>query len=347
MINSSEQNSLHDACLKGNIEAVKFLIANRADVNAKDDNKLTPLHVACFRGYKDIVELLIENQANVNVSTKESPAVESPLHLACLKNHHEIVKLLLEKGADIEGKDKDEKTPLHYAIWANSELIVKLLLENGAHIESEYNKDGMTSLGLAIWANSALYLKKLLDETRQADFDLDSSFHLEDIDLLNAGIRVLNSKGLMNRMNHLKKGNYLFLMIEGGAEASHKIEALKTLKQKGFDIYQKNSEGDNMLSLALKKGDGDLIEQIFKQENGFDLERLSKDAKPKILSVVQKPESCFSCLSAGNILKITFVESRSQPSVKVKLSQEVSGTLQRVFEQGPLVTADIGHVMRS
>ena len=346
MINSSEQNSLHDACLKGNIEAVKSSIAKREDVNAKDDNKLTPLHVACFRGYKDIVELLIENQANVNVSTKESPAVESPLHLACLKNHHEIVKLLLEKGADIEGKDKDEKTPLHYAIWANSELIVKLLLENGAYIDAQ-DKNKQTPLDYAIWANSELYLKKLLDETRQADFDLDSSFRLEDIDLLNAGIRVLNSKGLMNRMNHLKKGNYLFLMIEGGAKASHKIETLKLLKQKGFDIYQKNSEGDNMLSLALKKGDGDLIEQIFKQENGFDLERLSKDAKPKILSVVQKPASCFSCLSAGNILKITFSETRSPPSVKVKLSQEVSSDLKRAFEQAPSVNADIGHVVRS
>jgi hypothetical protein len=36
----------------------------------------------------------------------------------------------------------------------------------------------------------------------------------------------------------------------------------------------------------------------------------------------------------------------SPPSVKVKLSQEVSSTLQRAFEQAPSLTADIGHVMR-
>jgi ankyrin repeat protein len=339
MINSSEENSLHAACLKGDIEAVKSSIAKREDVNAKDHNKLTPLHVACFRGYKDIVELLIENQANVNVSTTESPAVESPLHLACLKNHLEIVKLLLENGADIDAQDKNKQTPLHYAIWANSELIVKLLLENGAYIDAQ-DKNKQTPLDYAIWANSELYLKKLLDETRQADFDLDSSFRLENIDLLNAGIEVLNSNGLMNRIKHLEK------VIEGDAKASHKIETLKLLKQKGFDIYQKNSEGDNMLSLALKKGDGDLIEQIFKQENGFDLEKLSIDAKQKILSIDRKPASCFSCLSAGNILKITFSETRSPPSVEVKLSQEVSSDLKRAFEQAPSVTADIGHVMR-
>lgn len=442
MINSSNQNPLFDASLKGNIEVVKSLIENGADTNLEDHNKLTPLHVACFRGHKEIVEKLIENQADVNVKITE----ESPLHLASLKNHHEIVKLLLEKGADIEAKDKNGKTPLHYAMSANSKEAIeelnkrganpdakdeygnlplyyldhlaqrnfseerfinflggdlnsniqnrynqtplhyaarnnsldtlKFLLEKGDNIEAK-DKFGATALFYAINNNryeavvlllkngadlqtSEEYkkipseinyipnpdLKTLLDKTRQADLLLNISLRNVNIDLFKGAMALLESIGLMNRISNIKKDN-LFLVIEGRGEASQKIEALKLLKQKGFDIYQQNSEGDNILSLALKKGNKDLIEQIFKQENGFDLERLSKDAKPKILSVVQKPESCFSCLSAGNILKITFVESRSQPSVKVKLSQEVSGTLQRVFEQGPLVTADIGHVMRS
>ena len=443
MINSSEQNSLHDACLKGDIEAVRSLIATGADVNLKDHNKLTPLHIACFIGSENIADLLIKNQANINIDITEKPIVESPLHLASLKNHHEIVRLLLENGADIDAIDKNGKTPLNYAMSANStetieELIkrganpdikdehgnlpshyldhlaqrnfseerfinflggdlnsniqnrynqtplhyaarnnsldtLKFLLEKGDNIEAK-DKFGATALFYAINNNryeavvlllkngadlqtSEEYkkipseinyipnpdLKTLLDETRQADLLLNISLRYTNIDLFKRTMSSLNSIGLMDRISHIKKDN-LFTMITGDAEASQKIETLKLLKQNGFDIYQKNSEGDNILSLALKKGDGDLIEQIFKQENGFDLERLSKDAKPKILSVVQKPASCFSCLSAGNILKITFSETRLPPPVIVKLSEEVSGTLQRAFEQGPLVTADIGHV---
>ncbi len=446
MINSSEQNSLHDACLKGHIDAVKLLIAKGADVNFEDHNKLTPLHIACFSDHKNIADLLIKNQANINIDITEKPIVESPLHLASLKNHHEIVRLLLENGADIDAIDKNGKTPLNYAMSANStetieELIkrganpdvkdeygnlpshylehlaqrnfseerfinflggdlnsniqnrynqtplhysarnnsldtLKFLLEKGDNVEAK-DKFGATALFYAINNNryeavvlllkngadlqtSEEYkkipseinyipnpdLKTLLDKTRQADLLLNISLRNVNIDLFKGAMVSLESIGLMNRISNIKKDN-LFLMIEGGAEASQKIETLKLLKQNGFDIYQKNSKGDNILSLALKKGDGDLIEQIFKQENGLDLERLSKDAKPKILSVVQKPTSCFSCLSVGNILKITFSETRSPSSVKVKLSQEVSGTLQRAFEQGPLVTADIGHVMRS
>ena len=58
--------SIHEAAMKGNIEAVKQHLAAGADVNAKDQNGKTPLHYAAWKGHKEIAELLIANEADVN-----------------------------------------------------------------------------------------------------------------------------------------------------------------------------------------------------------------------------------------------------------------------------------------
>lgn len=51
-----------------NHEAVAdLLLAQKADVNAKADNGITPLYVAAERGYKKVAELLVASKADVNV----------------------------------------------------------------------------------------------------------------------------------------------------------------------------------------------------------------------------------------------------------------------------------------
>mgnify|MGYP000903571971 FL=1 len=51
----------------GDIENVRHLIGNGADVNTKDDDEWTPLHYVSMLGYKDIAEILIRNGADVNI----------------------------------------------------------------------------------------------------------------------------------------------------------------------------------------------------------------------------------------------------------------------------------------
>ena len=44
----------------------ELLLANKAEVNAKDTFGGTPLHIAAYHGYKDVAELLLANKAEVN-----------------------------------------------------------------------------------------------------------------------------------------------------------------------------------------------------------------------------------------------------------------------------------------
>ena len=46
--------SIHDAAYDGNIEAVKQHIAAGTDVNAQDDEDMTPLHYATNEGHKEV-----------------------------------------------------------------------------------------------------------------------------------------------------------------------------------------------------------------------------------------------------------------------------------------------------
>jgi ankyrin repeat protein len=59
-------SSIHFGVGDGDLAGVQALLDAGADVNAKDEDGLTPLHRAALAGHKEIVELLITKGAEVN-----------------------------------------------------------------------------------------------------------------------------------------------------------------------------------------------------------------------------------------------------------------------------------------
>ena len=93
--------SIHEAAMKGNIEAVKQHLAAGTDVNVKDNIGLTPLHMAAGDGRKEVAELLIAKGAEVNMKNKYS---KTPLDWAIDFKHTETADLLRKHG----GKTREE-----------------------------------------------------------------------------------------------------------------------------------------------------------------------------------------------------------------------------------------------
>lgn len=82
---------LHIAVIKNQKDEAELLLANGADVNAKDNDGETPLHYAAFKGHLDLVKLLLSNNADVNAKDDDG---ETPLRLAALEGHKDVTELL-------------------------------------------------------------------------------------------------------------------------------------------------------------------------------------------------------------------------------------------------------------
>lgn len=205
---AKEDNSLFEAVEKGDLEQVKLLISNGADINLKDPNGWIPLHIAARRGYVDIAALLIKNGAsgalvNARINSRDDASGLTPLHLAADKGHVDmvelllrqpriqvnvhaayghtplefasdnghldIVKLLLARGADIEAADDWNVTPLFAAVRNNHQEIVKLLLDRGANVEPRIKPEMETALNRAAQEGYLEVAKMLLNAGAYVD----------------------------------------------------------------------------------------------------------------------------------------------------------------------------------
>ena len=115
---------INSAAVTGDIETVKQHLAAGADVNGWPDEggQAPPLYWAAHEGHKEIVELLIANGADVNAKDRRG---ETSLHAAALSPRKEIAELLIAEGADVNAKDQKGKTPLDTAYGQTAELLRK------------------------------------------------------------------------------------------------------------------------------------------------------------------------------------------------------------------------------
>ena len=100
--NLSEDNILIEAIIQGDIDRIRLLLNNGADVNAKYEHGQTPLMWASKEGRADIVKLLLEKGADVNAKDRFN---QTSLMYASKYAFTDIVKLLLEKGANVDIKN--------------------------------------------------------------------------------------------------------------------------------------------------------------------------------------------------------------------------------------------------
>ena len=84
------------AASAGQVDTVKFLLANGANVNVTDNMKWTALHHAVTSGGVEVSKLLVENGADINAKTFNSATV---LMRAVQGSDSKVVSFLLENGA--------------------------------------------------------------------------------------------------------------------------------------------------------------------------------------------------------------------------------------------------------
>ena len=108
-----------------NVEIVKLLIENGADVNAVDDHGMSALHENAQRGNLEIV----------NMRSGDFFYEKPPLHLASQEGHVDIAKVLIQNGVDVNELDAEGITAIGYAVTTCHLDVAKVLVRNGAKLD--------------------------------------------------------------------------------------------------------------------------------------------------------------------------------------------------------------------
>lgn len=137
--NTSQHNLLVNACVRGEVNSVKYYIENGANPNTQDNNGHTLLGIACRNNNENMVKALIE-ECFANIDEKDAFG-NTPLITATYHKRTNIVKYLLEHGAEVNIQGEGGKTALSIAKTYNENgleaELLKCLIDNGAE-ESSY-----------------------------------------------------------------------------------------------------------------------------------------------------------------------------------------------------------------
>lgn len=109
---SDGKNMIHLAVMKSQTEMIPFLVESGAEINAEDDENLTPLLIAIKNDEPEQISVLIENGAEIE---KRNADGQTPIFFAIENFSGAAVQTLIDKKADIEAKDTRGRTPFLFA----------------------------------------------------------------------------------------------------------------------------------------------------------------------------------------------------------------------------------------
>jgi ankyrin repeat protein len=146
------------AARRGDVDALKLLLAFKADPTASNDAGETALQLAAWDGYTAAVQCLVDGGAEPN---NRDGSNTTPLHAAASRGHSETVKALIRAGADVNAAGLNTGvTPLMMAAGGAHLLTVRALIDAGADVNQEAG--GVTALRIAAAMGDTTILKDLL-----------------------------------------------------------------------------------------------------------------------------------------------------------------------------------------
>jgi len=150
---------LADAAKTGDVEAVRTLLKQRANVNEAQGDGMTALHWAVYTNNLDIAKMLVQAGANVKATTRLDSA--TPLLMAAANANVDMMELLLKAGADVNATSSLGTTPLMQASAAGSVDGVKALIEHGANVNAKDKLKEQTPIMFAAAMNRDAVIRLL------------------------------------------------------------------------------------------------------------------------------------------------------------------------------------------
>ena len=290
---------IHHAVLSGNLGLVKLLHARGADINAENQEKLTPLFIATYADHVDIFQYLKEQGSYID---QKSEIGRTILDSAIINGARQILHYVIDElGFDINSKSDGHFSnyPLLTAAVFSSDITLLEFLINEKHADPfiARSSSGRTILHELVMIICNEMEKNTLDHTDAAYIDTlallkakililskieshDGRKLIEESDEQCHTTPLLSAVGDFGSLEITK-----FLLQECQADVNaistatgviHGLNAIGIaihygklpivkflLQQDGIKLDTRDYHGNNLLHLAAAKGDLDVIRDIF------------------------------------------------------------------------------------
>jgi ankyrin repeat protein len=162
LLASAAEAPVADAAMVGDIDTVRSLLKQGADVNEAQGDGRTALHWAAFDDHSEMAVMLLYAGATVDATSRVNGI--TPLSIASQNGSASMIGTLLAAGADPNRTmTTSGTTPLMLAAASGNADAVGRLLEGGADPNAKEAAHGQTALMFAAALNRASALEVLLD----------------------------------------------------------------------------------------------------------------------------------------------------------------------------------------
>ena len=283
-------------------KTAQMLLGHCASVHVRNNNGQTPLHAAAHHGRSEIVALLLKFGADVDAQDNNAMTPLLLVSQSIFGDDPQITKtahLLLEHGASVHVRDNNGQTPLHAAAYHGLSEIVALLLKSGADVDAQ-NKDAMTPLLLVsppIFGDDSQITKTA--QIAQMLLDSGASIHVRDKNG-QTPLHAVSQRGLAGvaalilnfgaDVDVLDKDAMTPLLLVSQSIFVNDSQITKTaqlLLEHGARVHVRNKNGQTPLHLASQRGLSGIVEFLLKF--GADVDALDNSNMTPLHSTTSSP----------------------------------------------------------
>ena len=150
-LDAARAETVLEAAMAGDREALRALLKQGADVNAAQGDGLTALHWAARKGDAELASTLLVAGANVRAATRLG--AYTPLHMASETGSAAVIKELIKAGANVNLPTTTGTTPLMFAAASGDVASITAVLDAGADPNAKETERGHTALMFAAHNN--------------------------------------------------------------------------------------------------------------------------------------------------------------------------------------------------